>query len=292
MSNVNNSSARFEEYRGHLLAVGYRMLGSLRDAESAVQDVKHLAGAINVDAVEDPRGWLTGLVGRVCLNLLRTRRSLPGNELVPIMPDPIVSPIGGSNADQSVLAADSVGIAVLVILDTVRPDERLAFVLHDEFAVPYRDIASILERSLGATRRLASLARQRVLDVPAPDIDIERQRLGVDAFFAAATDGDTVAIAAILQPDVVLRSDGGRARPSATTIIRGVDAVAGSAIGFAELAPFTRPALVNGEAGVVAIASGVIECVVAFTVMGSGIIAVNVLADSDRLDHIAADAWS
>lgn len=292
MTDPSEITKWFEDERAHLLAVAYRMLGSLREAENAVQETRVLASAVNVDAVDNVGNWLTTVVGRVCLNTLRERHSQLDNEVVPIMPDPIVSPPDASDPERATLNADTIGLSMLVILDTIPPDERLAFVLHDVFGVPFRDIASILERSLSATRTLASRARQRVQAAPTPDLDLDRQRLAVDAFFAAAQQADSDAIAALLHPDVVLRSDGGRARPSATTIIRGAETVAESSVGFAELVPFARPALVNGEAGVVAIDDGKIACVVALTVTSGGIAAIEVLADSDRLDHIDAAAWS
>lgn len=294
MSELDDLATRFEEHRGHLRAVAYRMLGSLSEAEDAVQETWLRASAVNTGSVDNLGGWLTTVVGRVCLNMLRSRRSRLDNEIVPIMPDPIVSPLGVSENDpeRAALIADSVGLAMLVILGTVRPDERLAFVLHDVFAVPYRDIASILERSLGATRQLASRARQRVRTAPRPDVDLERQRLAVDAFFAAAHDEEFDALVAVLHPDVVLRSDGGRSRPSATTIIRGARPVAESAVGFANLVPFAHAAIVNGGAGIVAITKDRVISVMAFTVTGGSIAAIDVLADPDRLNRIDATAWS
>jgi RNA polymerase sigma-70 factor (ECF subfamily) len=293
MSDTAGPAARFEENRGHLRAVAYRLLGSLSEAEEAVQETWLRAGAVNTDSVENLRSWLTTVVGRVCLNVLRARRSRIDSEIVPMMPDPIVSPLGESEIDpeRAALVANSVGLAMLVILDTVRPDERLAFVLHDIFGVQYRDVSSILERSLSATRRLASRARRRVRVASVPDVDLERQRLAVDAFFAAAREGDSNALESVLHPDAVLRSDGGRSRPSATTIIRGAREVAVGSVEFGAIVPLAHAAIINGGAGIVAIRDGRIISVIAFTVTGGGITAINVLADPGRLDHIDAAAW-
>ena len=247
---------RFEEHRPRLRAVAYRMLGSLSEADDAVQDAWLRLSRADTGGVENLGGWLTTVVARVCLNMLRSREPRREEPLDVHVPDPIVSPRTGGDPEQEALLADSVGLALLVVLDTLTPAERLAFVLHDMFAVPFEEIAPMIERSPAAARQLASRARRRVQgQAPAPDPDLARQREVVDAFFAAARDGDFDALVAVLDPDVVLRADGGAARARQTVVIRGARAVAGQARHSPRrLAPFVRPALVNGAAGVVVVA--------------------------------------
>ncbi|HEX5504659.1 MAG TPA: sigma-70 family RNA polymerase sigma factor [Thermomicrobiales bacterium] len=275
---------RFEAHRPRLRAVAYRMLGSLGEADDAVQEAWLRLGRADTGDIENLAGWLTTVVARVCLNMLRARRSRREEPLDPRMPDPIIGRVGGGDPEQEALLADAVGLALQVVLDTLTPAERLAFVLHDLFAVPFEEIAPLLERSPAAARQLASRARRRVRGAaPAPDPDLARQRDVVDAFFAAARDGDFAALVAVLDPEVVLRADGGVAAPRQTVVIRGARAVAAQATGYTRLAPFVRPALVNGAAGIVVAASGRALSVMGFTVARGKIVAIDVLADPARL---------
>jgi RNA polymerase sigma-70 factor (ECF subfamily) len=273
---------RFEEQRPRLRAVAYRMLGSLSEADDAVQEAWLRAGRADTSGVENLDGWLTTVVARVCLNMLRARRSRREEPLDVRMPDPIVGRVG--DPEQEALLADAVGLALQVVLDTLTPAERVAFVLHDLFAVPFEEIAPTIERSPAAARQLASRARRRVRGAaPAPDPDLARQREVVDAFFAAARDGDVDALVAVLDPDVVLRAEGGAARPHQTVTIRGARAVAAQAANYTRLAPLVRPALVNGAAGIVVVAGGRTLSIMGFTVAGGKIVAIDVLADPERL---------
>jgi RNA polymerase sigma factor (sigma-70 family) len=278
---------RFEEHRTHLRAVAYRMLGSLSEADDAVQESWLRLSRSDARDIENLGGWLTTVVARVCLNMLRsrdTRREEPMNAYVP---DPIVRREGELNPDDEVLLADSVGLALLVVLETLAPAERLAFVLHDMFAVPFDEIAPMVGRSPAAARQLASRARRRVQGAAAaPDPDLTRQREVVDAFFTAARDGDFDALVAVLHPDVVLRSDGGAVRPGASFVMRGAQNVAESALTFARLSPFVRPALVNGAAGVVVAPHGRPFSVMGFTVRDGKIVEIDGIADPERLQQL------
>ncbi|MGK5742057.1 RNA polymerase sigma factor SigJ [Micromonospora sp. URMC 103] len=274
---------RFEEHRTRLRAVAYRMLGSVSEADDAVQEAWLRVSRADAGDVANLRAWLTTVVGRVCLNMLRSRRHRREEPLDVHVPDPIVSPESGADPEQEALLADSVGLALLVVLETLAPAERLAFVLHDMFAVPFEEIAPLIERSPAAARQLASRARRRVQgQAPAPDPDLARQRDVVDAFFAASHDGDFDALVAVLDPDVVLRADGGE-RARQTVTLRGARQVAAQAVMFTRLAPFVRPALVNGAAGVVVSANGHPLSVMGFTVAGGRIVAIDVLSDPRRL---------
>jgi RNA polymerase sigma factor (sigma-70 family) len=278
---------RFEEHRTHLRAVAYRMLGSVNEADDAVQEAWLRLSRADTSAVENMGGWLTTVVARVCLNMLRSRQARREQPLDVHVPEPIVSREDGVDPEHEALLADSVGLALLVVLDTLAPAERLAFVLHDMFAVPFDEIAPMVGRSPTAARQLASRARRRVQgEAPAPDPDLGRQREVVDAFFAAARGGDFDALVAVLDPDVVLRSDGGTARPSATVVVRGARRVAERAMTFARLAPFVRPALINGAAGVVVAPHGRPVSILAFTVRGGKIVAISALADPTRLRQL------
>jgi RNA polymerase sigma factor (sigma-70 family) len=278
---------RFEEHRTHLRAVSYRMLGSLSEADDAVQEAWLRLSRSDTSGVENLGGWLTTVVARVCLNMLRSRKSRREEPVGMHMPDPVVSREDGADPEYEALLADSVGLALLVVLETLSPAERLAFVLHDMFAVPFDEIAPMVGRSPTAARQLASRARRRVRGAaPAPDADIARQREVVDAFFAAARGGDFDALVAVLDPDVVLRSDGGAERPGATAVVHGARAVAERALMFARLSPFVRPALVNGVAGVVVAPRGEPFSVMAFTVAGGKIVAIDGLADPTRLREL------
>ena len=282
---------RFEEHRTHLRAVAYRMLGSLSEADDALQETWLRLSRSNTSGIENLGGWLTTVVGRVCLNMLRSRRSkreepLEGS-LGAHVPEPIVSRQDGSDPEQQALLADSVGLALLVVLETLPPAERLAFVLHDMFAVPFEEIAPIVGRSEVATRQLASRARRRVQGAAlAPDADLARQREVVDAFFAASRDGDFDTLLAVLDPDVVLRIDGGAVRAGLSREVRGAAAVAEQTLTFSRLYPFIRRALVNGVAGVVVAPRGRPFAVMGFAVRGGKIVEIDVLADPERLGRL------
>jgi RNA polymerase sigma factor (sigma-70 family) len=278
---------RFEEHRAHLRAVAYRMLGSVSEADDAVQEAWLRLSRSDTREIENLGGWLTTVVGRVCLNMLRSRRTRREDPLDVHVPEPIVSREDGLDPEHEALLADSVGLAMLVVLETLTPAERLAFVLHDMFAVPFDEIGPMVGRSPAAARQLASRARRRVQgEAPAPDPDLGRQREVVDAFFAAAREGDFEALVTVLDPDVVLRSDGGAARPAATHVVHGAEAVARRAMTFARLSPFVRPALVNGAAGVVVAPRGRPFSVMAFAVRNGRIVAIDGLADPERLKEL------
>jgi RNA polymerase sigma-70 factor, ECF subfamily len=279
---------RFEEHRTHLRAVAYRMLGSVSEADDAVQEAWLRVSRADTSAVENLRAWLTTVVARVCLNVLRSRRTRRERPLDDVhVPEPIISRAEGVDPEHEALLADSVGLALLVVLETLTPAERLAFVLHDMFAVPFDEIGPMVGRSPTAARQLASRARRRVQgEAPRPNPDLVRQREVVDAFFAAARDGDFEALVAVLHPDVVLRSDGGTKRPDATVLVHGARTVAGRAMTFANLAPYVRPALINGAAGVVVAPEGRVFSVLGFTVADGRIVAIDALVDPDRLAQL------
>jgi RNA polymerase sigma-70 factor, ECF subfamily len=275
---------RFEANRTHLRAVAYRMLGSVSEADDAVQEAwLRLSRRSDPDELDNLRAWLTTVVARVCLDMLRSRRSRHEEPLETHMPEPIVSREDGMDPEHEALLADSVGLALLVVLETLTPAERLAFVLHDMFAVPFDEIASIVDRSPAAARQLASRARRRVRGTaPEPDVDLARQREVVDAFLAASRDGDFEALVALLDPDVVLRADG----PDARRHLRGAPAVLGQARRYARLARFARPALVNGAAGVVVAPGGRPFAVMGITVAQGRIVEIDVFADPKRVREL------
>lgn len=286
---------RFEEHRTRLRAVAYRMLGSLAEADDAVQDAWLRFSRSGVDDVENLGGWLTTIVARVCLNVLRSRKVRREESLGVHLPDPVIT-----SPEEEALLADSVGLALLVVLDTLAPAERLAFVLHDMFQLPFEEIAPMVGRSPAAARQLASRARRRVkgADIHAPDVDLVRQRQVVDAFFRAARAGDFDALVALLDPNVVLRSDAGARRPAASVVIRGAAEVASQALGggaagdrirqVAEL----RPALVNGAAGMVITVDGRPITVMGFIVAQGKIVEIDVIAGPERIRRIAAAVLS
>ena len=276
---------RFEQHRGHLRAVAYRMLGSVSEADDALQEAWLRIRSHDLGSVENPQAWLTTIVGRICLNMLRSRRTRR-EQLSVHVPDPVVSFDEQLGPDDEALLAESVGLALLVVLDALTPAERLAFVLHDAFGVPFADIAGALGRSEAAAQQLASRARRRVRGSPEPDPDLARQRKVVDAFFAASRDGDFDALVAVLDPDVELRIDGGLLRPDATRLLRGAEAVAGHTATYSKLYPFVRPALVNGAAGAVIAPGGRVFSVMAFTVTDGRIIRIAALADPHRLAEL------
>jgi RNA polymerase sigma factor (sigma-70 family) len=288
MDDNDRLAEQFEAQRTRLRAVAYRMLGSLGEADDAVQEAWIRLSRTDAAAIENLAGWLTTVVSRICLNVLRARRSRPEQPLDVHVPDPIVSRSDGVDPEQQALLTDSVGLALLVVLDALTPAERLAFVLHDMFAVSFDDVATIAGRSPEAVRQLASRARRRVQGAPAvPDSDLTRQREVVDAFFAAARGGDFDALVAVLDPDVEIRSDGGPTRQRATRILRGAAEVASSALSYAQPSLSLRPVLVNGAAGVVVVGPrGRPFAVIAFTVIGGKITAINALADPERLAQL------
>jgi RNA polymerase sigma factor (sigma-70 family) len=281
---------RFEEHRPRLRAVAYRMLGSLTDADDAVQDAWLRLTRAGAGEVENLGGWLTTIVARICLNMLRSRTTRREEPLDAHLPDPVISPEGPLQPEEEALLADSVGLALLVVLDSLSPAERLAFVLHDMFELPYEEIAPMVGRSPTAARQLASRARRRVrgAEVPAPDPDLARQRDVVDAFFQAARGGDFDALVALLDPDVVLRSDFGARRPAAPRVTRGAAAVASQALIGALPTAHLHPALVNGAAGVVVTVRGRPFAVLGFTVTDGRIVEIDAIADPDRVRRIAA----
>ncbi|MER7580318.1 sigma-70 family RNA polymerase sigma factor [Kitasatospora sp. NPDC097691] len=295
---VDEKSARtvlFEEQRPHLRAVAYRMLGSISEAEDALQEAWLRYDRTDTAGVENLGGWLTTVVSRVCLNLLRARAQRREEPLEPVgpggepgpprIPDPLLRREGVVDPEQEVMLADSVGLALMVVMESLSPAERVAFVLHDLFSVPFDEIAPLIEKSAAATRQLASRARRKVQgQAPAPDPDLGRQRLAVDAFFAAARNGDLDALLAVLDPDVVLRSDGGAVMARHTVVLSGAATVAGQAVLWGTLSPFARPALVNGTAGAVVIGdNGRALSIMAFTVADGAIVAIDVLTDPERL---------
>lgn len=290
MSETGFPAGGFEEHRSHLRAVAYRMLGSLSEADDAVQEAWLKLNRSDVSGVQNLGGWLTTVVSRVCLDMLRSRatrreESLHDQDGRIRLPDPVVSGPNGVDPEQEMLVADSVGIALMVVLQTLSPAERLAFVLHDLFAVPFDEIGPVLGRTAASTRQLASRARRRVNGAaPVPDTDLARRRQVVDAFLAASRGGDFEALLAVLDPEVVARSDGGALRPS--LLRRGAAEVASQAITFARLAEAAHAALVNGSPGVVAVAEGRAVSVMAFTIQGGRITAIDILTDPERLEHI------
>jgi RNA polymerase sigma-70 factor (ECF subfamily) len=286
---------QFEAQRPRLRGVAYRLLGSVSEADDAVQDAWLRASRAGADGVENVAAWLTTVVARVCLNMLRKRRSLPEPVAGPAagprggaaprtatgtaMPDPIVWFDDAPGPEEEALLADAVGLALAVVVQTLTPPERLAFVLHDLFAVPFEDIAPVLGRTVEATRQLASRGRRRVRDAPMPDGDLGEQRRVVDAFFAAARDGDLEALVAVLDPDVVLRADLG-------PTLRGATAVAAQATRFAHPERTVQPAVVNGAAGAVIRIDGRPVAVMAFTVVANRIVALDTIIDRPRLAEL------
>ena len=278
----------FAENRTRLRAVAYRMLGSFAEADDAVQEAWLRLTKADSSEVDNLGAWLTTIVARVCLNVLRSRRTRPEEPFGAHLPDPVISRTDRTSPEDEALLTDSVGLALQVVLDTLTPAERLAFVLHDMFDLPFDDIAPIVGRSSTSARQLASRARRRVrgADVPRPDADLGRQREVVDAFFAAARRGDFDALVTVLDPDVVERVDAGTARPDISGMVRGARVVAGRAIMFDQPSPRLRPVLVNGAAGVVVIVRGQPFAVMAFTVSDGTIVEIDVLADPDRLNRL------
>jgi RNA polymerase sigma-70 factor (ECF subfamily) len=280
---------RFESHRGHLRGVAYRMLGSLTEADDAVQETWLRLSRSDTSEVNNLGGWLTTVTARICLDMLRSRNARGEQPLGIHLPDPIVGRADALDPEQQALLADSVGLALLVVLDTLSPAERLTFVLHDMFAVPFEQIGAIVGRSPAAAKQLASRARRRVRNAAPPsDPDLSSQRQVVDAFLAAARSGDFDALVAVLDPDVVVRSDAGAQRPGA--VVRGAASVASNAITFSRAAQIATPAVINGAPGLVAMSGGQAVSVMAFTVRGGKIVAMDVLTDPDRLRQLDLSA--
>jgi RNA polymerase sigma factor (sigma-70 family) len=276
---------RFDRQRPRLRAVAYRILGSLTEADDAVQEAWLRLSRTDAEQIDSLEPWLTTVVARICLNVLRSRRTRSEQPLERFRPEPIIDdPAAGTDPEHEALLADAVGIALQVVLDTLNPPERLAFVLHDMFAVPFVEIAAMVERSPAATRQLASRARRRVREsAPAPDPDLTRQRAVVDAYFTAAREGDLDALVAVLDPDVVLRA---HRRDGDPFELHGAARVARGAMAARRFAPYVRPALINGAAGAVAFDGERPFAVLAFTVIGDRAVAIDVFNDPELVGKL------
>jgi RNA polymerase sigma-70 factor, ECF subfamily len=281
---------QFEQHRAHLRAVAYRMLGSASEAEDAVQESWIRLGRTDVSAVENLRAWLTTVVSRVCLDMLRTRASRREDSLETHVPDPVVTR-ADADPESDAMLADSVGLALLVVLEALEPAERLAFVLHDVFGMAFDEIAPIVDRSPAAARQLASRARRRVQSrAPDADHDVRQQRRVVDAFLAAVRNADFEALVAVLDPDIVLRADGGAAK-GMSRLMRGAEAVASQATSFSRLGLSSEIVLVNGNIGVVSrLPDGRVFSVVGFTIASGKVVEMDILADPERLSRIDLSA--
>jgi RNA polymerase sigma-70 factor (ECF subfamily) len=276
---------QFEEHRTHLRAVAYRMLGSLSEVDDAVQEAWLRLSRADSAEIDNLGGWLTTVVARVCLDMLRSRQSRREEPFTPDAPNPVATGTLGSNPEQEALLADSVGLALLVVLDKLTPAERLAFVLHDMFAVPFEEIAAIVGRTAEAARQLASRARRRVRGGGAPDPDLARQREVVEAFIAALRAGDFEGLLAVLDPDLVVRAD--MAAPSAApTEIRGAAAWAKGAVAYGHMARLTRPAVVDGTIGVVVAPQGRLVRALRFTIANGKITEIEVIGNPARLGEL------
>ncbi|MCW2540099.1 MAG: polymerase subunit sigma-70 [Frankiales bacterium] len=292
MDEQDRLTAGFEGHRTHLRAVAYRMLGSLGEADDAVQEAWLRLARSDTDEVRNLGGWLTTVTSRVCLDMLRAREARREEPLDVHVPDPIVGRADGADPEQHALLADSVGLALLIVLDTLSPTERLAFVLHDIFAVPYEQIGPILDRSPAAAKQLASRARHRLRDAdPAPDASHVQQRQLLDAFLAAARNGDFDGLLAVLDPDVVLRADAGAGPLGPSQLVRGASEVAGQALRFAPIGQHARPALVNGAPGLFATHHGQPIAVLGVTIQHARITEINILADPERLRRLDLTGW-
>jgi RNA polymerase sigma factor (sigma-70 family) len=283
-------AAQFDQHRGHLRAVAYRMLGSAAEADDAVQESWIRLGRSDAGGIENLGGWLTTVVSRVCLDMLRTRTSRREDPLDAHVPDPVIARLD-AGAESAAILADSLGLALMVVLETLDPAERLAFVLHDVFGMPFDEIAPIVERTPAAARQLASRARRRIQSGrPAPERDLRRQRAVLDAFVAAARDGDFDGLLAVLAPDIVLRADAG-ARSGISRVVRGARAVAEQAATFSQSGLTNQLVLVNGQLGFVSRrADGRAFSVVGFTIAGGRIVEMDILADPERLSRLDLSA--
>jgi RNA polymerase sigma-70 factor (ECF subfamily) len=291
MSDRNWLAEQFEEHRPHLRRVAYRMLGTIDDSDDAVQEAWLRLSRSDDSAIENLGGWLTTVVGRVCLDMLRTRRSRREDYIGSWLPEPVVTVGDQSDPEHESLLADSVGLALLVVLETLAPAERLAFVLHDMFGLPFEEIAPIVDRSPAATRQLASRARRRVRGAkPESNGDLAEQRAVVDAFLAAAREGDFERLIAVLDPDVVFRMDLGPDSPRARPKVEGAEAVARQILARGvPFAPLARPAIVNGTAGAIVGLRGRPFAVAGFTVSNGRITEIDIIADPEKLPHLVLD---
>jgi RNA polymerase sigma-70 factor (ECF subfamily) len=278
MTERDDLAERFEKHRTQLRAVAYRMLGSVSDVDDAVQEAWLRLSRADAAEIDNLGGWLTTVVARVCLDMLRSRTSRREEPFAPDVPEPVATETGGISPEQEALLADSVGLALLVVLDRLAPAERLAFVLHDMFSVPFEEIAPIVGRSAEATRQLASRARRRVRGAEAPDSGLARQREVVDAFLAALRVGDFVGLLAVLDPDLVVRAD----MPGAGEI-RGAAVWAKGAVAYGHMARAVQPALVNGAIGLVMAPRGRLSRALTFTFANGRITTIEVIADKARL---------
>ena len=289
MPSPERVAEEFERHRAHLRAVAYRMLGSASEADDAVQESWIRLGRTDVSAVENLRAWLTTVVARVCLDMLRTRTSRREDSLDTHVPDPIIRAIDRRNEgpETDAMLADSVGLALLVVLEKLEPPERLAFVLHDVFGMSFEEIAPIVDRSVVATRQLASRARRRVQgQAPTSDADLRQQRRVVDAFLAATQNGDFEALVAVLDPAIVLRADGGAVK-GMSRLVRGAQAVVAQAAAFSRVALSSQVVLVNGNIGVISrLPDGRVLSVIGFTIAGGKVVEMDILADPDRLGRL------
>lgn len=289
MSDADWLTEQFEQHRAQLRMVAYRMLGSVADADDALQEAWLRIREQDPDNVENMRAWLSTVVGRVCLNMLRSRRARREVSVETHVPDPIVTVPGTADPESEVILADAVGPALLTALDNLSPAERFAFVLHDVFDVRFAEIAAALDRTEAATQQLASRARHRVRTARPPDQDLARQRQLVDAFFAAARDGNFKALFEVLHPGVELRVDGGVQRSDASLVLHGADAVRGHTTTYARLYPYVRPAIVNGAAGAVVVTQGRVFSVMGFTIVADRITRIDALLDPERLTRLQSD---
>ena len=290
MADIDQLAAAFEEQRPHLRAVAYRLLGSTADAEDAVQDTWLRMTRADASEVANLGGWLTTIVARVALNMLRSRKVRREEPVGDSWPAGASQVAAGSAADpeSEAVLADSVGIAVLVVLDRLNPAERLAFVLHDMFAMPFTEVAAILGRSAEATRQLASRARRRVQAAPSPAraADVARQREVAAAFLAASRSGDLAALVAVLDSDVTLRSDAGAVPSGKPIVLTGADNVARGAKMASRLAQHSELALIDGDVGIVSAPAGVLQVVLTLTIKDRRVVAIDVIADKDRLRRL------
>jgi len=287
MSEQDWLAQRFEQDRRRLRAVAYRMLGSMSEAEDAVQEAWLRLSGSESGEIENLSAWLTTVVARVSLNMLRSRAARREQPLSPRLPDPVVDRADGVDPEHEALLADSVGLALLVVLETLTPPERLAFVLHDMFGVPFEQIASLLDRSPQAARQLASRARRRVRAQPTtPDADVSAQWQVIDAFMTAARTGDFEALVATLDPNVVLRADGGSALAALSAEVHGALDVARQAALWSQVDLTMRPALVNGAAGAVVMRDGAVFAITSVLVRNGKIAEMDFLVDPERLARL------
>lgn len=289
MTTPERLAEQFEQHRSHVRAVAYRMLGSLSEAEDAVQEAWIRMSRTDMDGVENLRGWLTTVVSRVCLDMLRARASRREDPLDTHVPDPVIRPIGREDRgpETDAILADSVGLALLVVLEKLEPVERLAFVLHDMFGMTFEEIAPVIDRSVVATRQLASRARRRVRgQAPSAETDVRKQRRVVDAFLAAVQADDFEGLLTVLHPDIVLRADGGAVK-GMSRLVRGARAVAAQAEAFSKVDLSIHPVLVNGSVGVLTrLPDGRVFSVIAFAVAGGKVVEMDILADPERLARL------